>query len=292
MKANKEVKISFWAAHFTTIISVTLLLILVGLIAMISLSARRETDRLRERMEVSVIMNDTVSDAYARVIADRIAARPYSLDTGVIGKEQALKDWKEETGDDLEGLFGVNPLSPEVYFRLKSDYSSTDSIKAISESLYLLPGVEEVAAPDPEMLDVINDNITGLSLILGIVALIMVIISFVLINNTVHLSIYSRRFTIHTMQLVGATDAFIRRPFITNNIIAGLVAGILASAIMAVSLAGAPHFGLNDVASYISWALYACVSGGMLLAGMAVCGVAAAAATSRYLHKGYDELFR
>ena len=292
MKGEGDVKISYWAAHLTTMVSVTLVLLLLGIITFITLSSEKETRKIKERLEVSLVMADTVSDGYARQLSERLAASPYALDAGYIGKEQALKDWKEETGEDLEGLFGVNPLSPEVSFRLKAEYASPDSLKSIQSRLQNISGVDEVITPDSKMVDAMNENIQSLAIILGIVALVMVIISFVLINNTVHLSIYARRFTIHTMQLVGATDGFIRRPFITNNLIAGLLAALIASGILAVSLAAAPHAGWNNVAHYISWGLYACIAGAMIIVGPCICGVAAALATSRYLHKDYDELVR
>ena len=292
MKGESDVKISYWAAHLTTTVSVTLVLLLVGIITLITLSSERESRNLRERLEVNLVMNDSVSDGYAQKVADIISNTPFALDAGYVGKQQALKDWQEETGEDLETLFGVNPLSPEVFFRVKADYSSPDSLKSINSRLKGIPGIAEIVMPDSEMVDMMNSNIQSLAIILGIVAFVMVVISFVLINNTVHLTIYARRFTIHTMQLVGATNAFIRRPFITNNLLAGLISGLIASAILAVSLAAAPHMGFDDVAHYISWWLFACVAGGMLLAGPLICCVAAAIATSRYLKKDYDELIR
>lgn len=292
MKREGDVKISYWAANFTTIVSVTLVLLLVGIITFITLSSQKESRKIRERLEVSLVMKDSVSDAYAQSVAQRIGTAPYALEAGFIGKEQAMQDWHAETGEDLETLFGVNPLSPEVYFRVKANYSSPDSLKNLNQRLQTIPGVAEVVMPDSEMVHAMNSNIQSLAIILGLVALVMIVISFVLINNTVHLSIYARRFTIHTMQLVGATDSFIRRPFILNNIIAGLISGVIASAILAISLGAAPHMGWNDVAYYISWGLYVCVAGGMILTGPAICCIAAAIATSRYLKKDYDELVR
>lgn len=292
MRREGDVQISYWAAHLTTIVSVTLVLLLVGIITFITLSSEKESRQLKERLEVSMVMNDSVSDAYAQSVAQRLSTMPYAIETGFIGKAQALQDWQKETGEDLETLFGVNPLSPEVYFRVKAGYSMPDSLKSISNQLQMIPGVAEVVMPDKEMVDAMNRNIQSLAIILGIVALVMIVISFVLINNTVHLSIYARRFTIHTMQLVGATDGFIRKPFIINNVIAGLISGLVASAILAISLGAAPNIGWNDVAKYISWGLYACVAGGMILTGPFICSVAAALATSRYLHKDYDELIR
>ena len=291
MKNNKDVRISYWAAHLTTIVSVTLVLIIVGIIALITLSAEKETRRIKEKLEVSVVMADNVSDSTARVVAEEISQKPYALQTGVVTKEEALKSWKEETGEDLEALFGINPLSPEVIFTVKADYASPDSLAMIEQRISLISGVESVAMPDSLMVESMNRNIESFAIILGLIALVMVIISFVLINNTVHLAIYARRFTIHTMQLVGATNGFICAPFVRNNMGAGVVAGLIASGIMAIALAAAPRAGFDNVADYISWGLYAAVAGGMILAGMLLCGVAAWIATSRYLGKDYDDLF-
>jgi cell division transport system permease protein len=292
MKHNKEVKISYLAAHLTTIVSVTLVLIIIGIIALITASAANETRRLREKLEISVVMADSVSNAGATKLAEEIAAQPYALQTGVVTKEDALKNWKNTTGEDLEALFGVNPLSPEITFTVKADYASAAQLSEIETQIAASPGVEAVALPDSAMVESMNRNIERFAVILGVIALVMIIISFVLINNTVHLAIYARRFTIHTMQLVGATNGFIRRPFVLNNMASGLIAGLVASAIIALALAAAPQAGFNNVADYISWGLYAIVAGGLVIVGMLICSIAACIATSRYLHQDYDELFK
>ncbi len=292
MKNNKEVRISYWAAHLTTVVSVTLVLLIIGIIALITVSAASETRRLRERLEVSVVMADTVSNARAEALAKEIEKSPYALSVGVVSKEAALKIWKADTGEDLEALFGVNPLSPEVAFTVKSGYSSEDSLRVIEKRISGLEGVAGVALPDSAMVESMNRNIERFSIVLGVIALVMVIISFVLINNTVHLAIYARRFTIHTMQLVGATSGFIRSPFVKSNMLSGLLAGLVASAIMAVALVAAPGAGFDNVADYISWLVYGVVAAGMIAVGVLLCGMAAWMATSRYLDKDYGELFR
>ncbi|MBD5356334.1 MAG: FtsX-like permease family protein [Bacteroides sp.] len=292
MKHNKEVKISYWAAHLTTVVSVTLVLLLIGIIALITISASNETRRLREKLEVSVIMDDSASNAATDSIAKQIADSPYALSVKVISKEQALESWKAETGEDLEALFGVNPLSPEITFTVKADYSSEKNLQEIGSSIRAMGGVSDMALPDAAMVDNMNRNIERLSIILGTIAIVMIIISFVLINNTVHLAIYARRFTIHTMQLVGATNGFIRRPFVTNNMLSGFLAGLIASVVMAVVLTAAPNAGFNDVAEYVSWTTYGMVAAGMIIIGVLICSIAAWGATSRYLGKDYGELFK
>ena len=292
MKNNKEVKISYWAAHLTTIVSVTLVLIIIGIIALISISATNETRRLRERLEVNVVMADTISDTLTKGIAERISAQPYALAVKVISKEEALKNWKQDTGEDLEALFGVNPLSPEISFTIKSEYATDEELKKIDTYVSSIPGVEGTALPDSAMVENMNRSIERFALILGGIALVMLIISFVLINNTVHLAIYARRFTIHTMQLVGATNGFIRRPFVNNNMLSGFIAGLLATALLVVAFLAAPGAGFNNIGDYISWDLMAIVCGGIVVAGILLCGIAAWVATTRYLHQDYDELFK
>lgn len=128
---NKEVKISFWASHLTTIVSVTLVLLLVGIIAMVWVCADNETRRLRERVELSAVMSDSIGNAQANEIGRRISSSPFSKRVVVISKEQALKNWADETGEDLAELYGVNPLTPEVSFTLKADWNSVEKIEAV-----------------------------------------------------------------------------------------------------------------------------------------------------------------
>lgn len=289
---NKEVKISFWASHLTTIVSVTLVLLLVGIIAMVWVGAQNETRRLREQVELCVVMADSVSNHRANEIGLLISKEPFSKKVRVVSKEQALKNWTADTGEDLAELYGVNPLSPEVTFTVRADWNTVTGIAGIKKKIASVPGVESIDAPEAEMVDAMNSNIAGMTLILAVVAAVMLVISFVLINNTVQLTVYSRRFTIHTMQLVGATNGFISRPVILNNALCGLIAGLLASVIMAASLACAPHAGVGDLAAYVGWPAFGCIAAGMVLLGVVLCAITAWIATARYLRKDYDELFR
>lgn len=292
MKEEKEFRISYLAAHATTIVSVTLVLLLAGIIAMISIAARRETKKMRESVELSVIMKDAVADAPAMALLDSLKGLPYVKDASLITRAQAMEQWKRETGEDLEAVFGVNPLSPEIEFSLPEAYSNPDSIRKIVASLSRVSNVEEVATPDSAMVEAMNHNIEGMSIILGAIALVMLVISYVLINNTVRLTIYSRRFTIHTMQLVGATGGFIARPVVVNNMLAGIIAGLLAAGALAIALAAAPHYSGVDYGEFISWGDYAAIGGGLVAGGTLICALAATFATRLYLRKDYSELFR
>lgn len=292
MKSEKEVKISYWAHHLTTVVSVTLVLILLGIIALIWISADKETRRLKERIELSMVLTDSLPNGAGQMLVGEIKQKPYARQVRVISREEALKNWTEETGEDLQELFGVNPLSEEIVVSLNADYTSGAKIAQIVKELKSYPGVESVSSPDDEMIESMNRNISRITLILAMIAGIMLVISFVLINNTVHLSIYSRRFTIHTMQLVGATNGFIRRPVILNNMIAGLVAGVFAAIILAGIIFGAGESGLSQVINAIGWPALVIVVAALIATGVLICALASCYSANLYLRKDYDQLFK
>ena len=259
---------------------------------MLWLSANNETRRLKERMELTVILADSIHDSEGVRLANEIKRQPYAGVVRFTSKAEAMKEWSRDTGEDLETLFGVNPLSPEVAFTLKADYSSKAQIARIKKSIEGIKGVENVASPEDEMVDAMNRNLALVTMLLGIIAVIMLLITCVLINNTVHLSIYSRRFSIHTMQLVGATNGFIRRPIVMDNMLCGLIAGALASGVTALAIWGGARRGVVDVATFLSWRDFGFVGAGMVLAGVLMCVVSSWLSATHYLHKEYDELFR
>ncbi len=292
MKPQKEVKISNWAVHMTTGVSVTLALLTLGLIAMIWIAATAESRRMMEKIEISVVMADNVGDGRAMAICDAIRNTSFARNVTFISKEDALRNWKEATGEDLEHVFGVNPLSPEISFTVASEYSSVKGIAAIRKSVAAVDGVAEVGTPDSRMIETMNSNIRKLTLAFTILAAIMLVISFVLISNTVRLSIYSKRFTIHTMQLVGATDGFIRRPFIAANAMVGAVSGLVAAGVLSAVLACSVQMGFGELTYLISWPWMAVVDLCLIAGGALICAFAALLATTRHLRQDYEELFK
>lgn len=291
MKKIKETKISYWAAHLTTIVSVTLLLVLVGAIALIGIAASNTAVEVKQQQQLSLIMCDSVSNQQADSLARILRAEPFTHECRIITKEQALQDWNKATGEDVEAIAGTNFFTPEVEISLNARYATPDSIAMVTHRLADVPIVGEVVVPDSQMLSSMDSFLSRTLLVLGVIAIAMIVISFVLINNTVLLTIYSRRFTIHTMQLVGATPGFIRRPFMINNMLSGLIAAAFACILLGGGLKFVETTQLPALASYISWGDAALVGLCLIIVGMAVCVVSARLATNKYLRKNYDELF-
>lgn len=276
----------------TTGVSVTLALLTLGLIAMIWIAATGESRRMLEKIEISVVMADEIGDDRAIAICEAIGKQPFAQNVKYISKKDALENWKKATGEDLEQVFGVNPLSPEVSFTVTSEYSSVGKITGIKKGISAISGVAEVGTPDSQLIEAMNSNIRKLTIGFTVLAAIMLIISFVLISNTVRLSIYSKRFTIHTMQLVGATNGFIRRPFIQANALVGAISGLIAAGVLAGVLAMSGKMGFGELTSLISWEWMAAVDLGMIAGGALICALAAALATTRHLRQDYEDLFK
>lgn len=291
-KTNKEVKISYFAAHLTTLVSVTLLLLIVGCIGLLAVAGRNTSREVKQLQQVSVVTADTITDASAQPLYQYISQQPYAIDPKLITQQEALEEWNERTGEDLVEVAGYNFLSPEISFRVKEQYTSSEALKKIREELQSRDDVAEVVTPETETTQTMDNFFEHAFIVLGLVAIVLIIISCVLINNTVLLTIYARRFTIYTMQLVGATNNFIRRPFILNNILSGIIAATLASAILIGVLLFVHDAEFSELFTYIDMAGIEIVIIGLYAVGIIVCGFSALAASTRYLRRNYDELFR
>lgn len=290
MEKRPNKGISTFSAQITATISVALVLLLIGIIAMLGIAAHSITRNIKENIGFDIVLTDTATDAEVNQLKSKWTASPYTASVRYYSKDDALMHWEEETGENLMDVLGVNPFSGELEVKVKADYASSDSINKIITPLKSLPYVHEVNV-HTELVDSINRNINSVSLILIIITCALLFISFALINNTVRLTVYSRRFIIHTMKLVGATGSFIRRPFINANVVSGIISALIASAI----LAGTLYYlqGIDSgIASAITWPQAACVFAGILIIGIIICAVAALFATNKYLRLDYDDMFR
>ena len=224
----KKHKESFFNLHFTSTVSISLVLFVIGLIVSLYLTTHYFTVKSKENISLSIILNDTINETDLSRLERYLNATEYTKQVVYISRDSALKEHIAAIGEDPSEFLGYNPLSASLEVFLTSEYASTDSINSvILPRLQIFDGITNITY-QKEMIELLNNNINKLSLILSLIALVMLFISIVLINNTIRLSIYSKRFIINTMQLVGAKNSFIRRPFVRRSIINSFIATFLA----------------------------------------------------------------
>lgn len=224
----KKYKESFFNLHFTSTVSISLVLFMIGLIVSLYLTTHYFTVKSKENISLSIILNDTISESDLSRLERYLSATEYTKQTVYISRDSALKEHIAAIGEDPSEFLGYNPLSASLEVFLTSEYASTDSINnVILPRLQIFDGITNITY-QKEMIELLNNNVNKLSLILSLIALVMLFISIVLINNTIRLSIYSKRFIINTMQLVGAKNSFIRRPFVKRSLINSFIATFLA----------------------------------------------------------------
>lgn len=221
-------------SYLTLVISVSLVLFLLGILGLVLINARELSDYFRESLSFSVILDDGAKEADIRMLQKDLDAKSFIKSTKYVSKDEAAAKMKEDLGEDFINFLGYNPLPALIDVYLHADYTSTDSVAKIERYVMEYPFVKEVYYQE-SLLVLINENVRKVSIFLLILSTFLFIIAITIINNTIRLSIYSRRFLIRTMQLVGATRAFIRRPFLIQSAIQGLLAALLAmSLIMAL----------------------------------------------------------
>lgn len=291
MAKQQKSKISYFQSNITATVSVALVLILIGVTAFLGLSARTMSRELKENMGFSIVLKTDATDADIAGLKAIFAKAPYVTKTTFISKDQALEQWKKDTGENLVETFGVNPLSAEFQVNVKANYAEIGKLKSIQAQLMHQSGVEDIALYETEV-ETTNKNIGNITIVLLFVAALLVFISFALINNTVRLTVYSRRFLIHTMKLVGAKPGFIRRPFVVQNMLNGLIAAAVACLVFVGS-----YFAAQDIVGGLVGTMFnelevAAVFVGLALAGVVICGIAAFFAANKYIHLNYDDLFK
>ena len=230
-KKNKINRLTLINAKITSVVSVTLVLLLLGLTVLTFFVGKGITAYVKENMSFSVMLSEDVTDLQITDLGKRLDAMPFVKSSLFISKEQAKEQLIEDLGEDPEELLGYNPATDCIDIYLHSDYANSDSLTMVSQKIKAQTNVDDLLYRQ-EALDLVNDNLGRISAILLVLSLILLFISFTLIRNTIRLSIYSKRFIINTMRLVGATNSFIRRPFIIKNIVDGIFAGLLANALI------------------------------------------------------------
>lgn len=284
--------IPLFTTRATATVSVALVLFILGIASFMGIAAHKVTKGIKENMGFVVLFNEEVTASDIDAVRSRLVKEPGVASTSYSSPEAVLDRWQKMVGEeeDITRLAGVNPFVGELEVRVRSAYASNDSICLITAPLQLMPQVSEIKV-HTELVDRINSTLRSVSLSLIFVAVALLTVSFILIFNTVRLTVYARRFTIYTMKLVGATASFIRRPFLVDNIVNGLVAGIIAS----LALIGVVSYGRTfdlSIAEVLTWDSVVAVLVGVVITGILICLIAAIFAANRYLRLSYDEMFK
>lgn len=216
-------------------ISTTLVLLLLGIIGILFVSGQSVSRRIKENFTMTVIMNDKADEDAILKLKKTIDNKEYVLKSKYISKEDALDEARASLGADPIELLGENPYEAEIEISLKKEFSNIERMAEIEKELMKMKGVSEVIYHKGHI-DTVNRNIQKVALLLLTLLVLLTVISWSLISNLVRLSIYSKRFLLHTMKLVGATWSFIRRPFLLHNMWIGLAAGIIANTLLGVAL--------------------------------------------------------
>ena len=269
----------------TLCISTTMVLVLLGLVVFFVLSARNLSAHMKENLTVTVMLKDSVTVNDARLFCRDLYHRPYSHNIDYISKEQAQREQIKELGSDPTDFLGFNPFPATLEIRLASDYANSDSLKWIAREIK-----KDARVSDLSYMEDLMDRVNA-SIVLLVLAVLLTFVSFSLISNTVRLSIYARRFLIHTMKLVGASWSFIRRPFLQQATGIGVVAALLANLVLGGGVYGLylTQPGLLDI---VTWDVLAITAASVFVFGILITAFCAWLAVNKFLRMTASELYK
>lgn len=210
----------------TSCISTWLVLLLIAMVSMLLLSGGRLSTLIKQEMTVEIILNEKIPDKSLKAINAALDKAPYCASHHYISKDAALKEMQQAMGTDPSMFLGYNPFYASVSMKMTPEYACSDSLQWISKKLTKMDGVSKVSWQE-NLMDLVNRHIRKVAVALLLLAVILSLVSFALINNTIKLTIYSKRFVMYSMKLVGAKWSFIRKPFLIRNLWIGLVSGLL-----------------------------------------------------------------
>ena len=247
-------------AYLSTIISISLVLLLVGIASLLLVNARTVSDYFKENLKISVILKQDVSEKKALDYQLSLGGERFIKSTEFISVEQGEKEMAEMLGEDFLDVFESSPIPVSIDVTLKADYVSADSLEVVRSEISASPLVDEFVYQN-SLVETLNANLSRISIVIGVFILLLLFVSFVLINNTIRLNVYARRFTIHTMKLVGATRSFIRAPFMLQSAFQGIFSAMIAI----LGIIGLLFFVRSEVSQ-----LFEIFDIGLLLAVMAI----------------------
>lgn len=223
------------SSYFSVVISIALVLFLLGSLGMLVLNAKKVADHFKEQVVVTIYLNDSAKDVEIKQLQKSLAMAEYTKSTNYVSKEEAAELLKAETGEDFMDFVGYNPLQNSIDVYLKADFVTNETLDGISEELANKKFIEEIKY-DNDLVELMNNNVKKISYWVLIISGLFTLIAVLLINSSIRLAVYSKRFIIKTMQMVGATKRFIRRPFILKNVQLGIIGALIAMVGMAALL--------------------------------------------------------
>ncbi len=276
--------------YVSTVISIALVLLMTGLLGLILVHSKNLSKYVKENIVLNIIVNEGAKEVDVTALQKQLDANPYVLKTQYVSKELAARNLTKDLGEDFVDFLGYNPLLSSIDVYLKADYANNVSIQTFTATINKNPLVKEVVY-QKSLIDMVNQNIKGIGLVILAFASILLIIAVALINNTIRLAIYSQRFLIKSMQLVGATKNFIRKPFLTYGVLHGLIGGLIAVILLLLTL----YFAQQQVPEMIilrDWFEFSLVFTGVIGIGVLISGLSTYFAVSKFLRLKIYDLYK
>ena len=274
----------------TLCISTAMVLVLLGMVVFSVQTSRNLSQWVKENLTVTILLSDDVSANGAHMLCNDLEHMPYTKNVDFISREQALKEQTEAMGSDPSEFLGVNPFPPTIELQLNSDWANRDSLVWIAAELRRSSKVADVSY-QVDLMDSVNRNLAKINILLVVLASLLTFISFSLINNMVRLSVFSRRFIIHTMKLVGASWGFIRRPFVRQALVVGILAAFLAIIVLG-ALVYALYYYEPNILTIITWRELVVTAVAVFLMGIIITVVCSYVSVNKFLRMSAGELYK
>jgi cell division transport system permease protein len=288
LEKNKDMK-KIKNIHFGSLISMSLVLFLIGLVSLLLFVANDMSIYVKENINLSIILDDNAEKADVNRIENYLTEASYAKNVDYMSKDAALKEHIAALGDNPQDFLGFNPLKASLEVKLNAEYANPDSVQVIESKLKAFQGIERIAY-QKDLIGLVNDNVRKISVVLLGLALVLLIVAIALINNTIRLSVYSNRFLINTMQMVGATNWFIRKPYLRHSVINGAASALLALLLLGVVVYYIMfEFGLSNLAFNIQSGISVSVI--VLLSGMLLMAASTYLSIGRYLKMNTNDMY-
>lgn len=277
------------SSYATLVVSVSLVLFLLGILGIVLINASQLSDYFREKLSFTIMLKEDAREADIRMLQKELDAKPYVKLTEYVPKDRAAVKLRDELGEDFLDFLGYNPLMPVIDVFLEARYTHPDSVIKLEKIIAEYPVVDEFYYEE-SILNLINDNVSKISVFLLVISLLLFLIALTIINNTIRLSIYSKRFLINTMQLIGANRSFIRKPFLLKSLFFGLLASLIAIGLL-MGLMYLIEMEFFTLLTYENINLFLLLCLVLAAAGVLINGISTFFAINRYLDMHEDKLY-